>query len=308
MSPRVIAVVLNWNGWEDTVRCVGSLLDGDYDNQEVVIVDNQSTNDSVARLREAYPHLKLIVSTRNLGFGGGCNLGIAAALEAGADLVWLINNDAVVAPDALSKLVEKSVSPDVGIVGGVVFDMVEPQRLQTWGGGSFHGPFGAPRFLNGPSTDAEDFYITGACLLIKTDVIRAVGMLDASFFMYWEDADWSLRVASAGYRLVVADEAVIYHERCASTGKESPQREFMFHESFVQFYLKHWRRNPIAIGMIGSNFLKRLGRGKPMLAVSVLRGALSGAWKSIAYREPSIEASPTVLSSIKPLASNSQTG
>lgn len=286
MSPLVTVVILNWNGWKDTIACVDSLLESDYDNLRIVIVDNHSSNDSVERLRHRFPRVKLLLSSHNLGFSGGCNIGIEEAIRHDSEYVWLVNNDAVVLPDTLSKLMSRATPADVGIVGGVLYDLDDAKELQTWGGGVLTGLFSTPRFLKGPPKDSRSIYITGACLLIKTSVIRAVGSLDASFFMYWEDVDWSFRVAAAGYKLVIADDAVVYHKRCASTGQLSPRSEFMSHEAFVQFYVKHWRRNPLAIGMLGVNVIKRLLKGRPQLAMAVVQGAIQGTRKKLASTKP----------------------
>ena len=102
----VAVVVLNWNGWRDSVQCIQSLKQMDYPDCRIVLVDNASSDDSVLQIRKAFNDLDVLQSGANLGFGGGCNVGIRKALALGVDYIWLINSDTRVAPDALSCLVE----------------------------------------------------------------------------------------------------------------------------------------------------------------------------------------------------------
>src|SRR5450830_1576724 len=99
---RVDVVVLNWNGWQDTIACLASLQRQDYPHFNLLVVDNGSTDGSVDQIKKAMPALELLQTGANLGFGGGCNAGIKLALARGADYVWLINSDATVDSGALS--------------------------------------------------------------------------------------------------------------------------------------------------------------------------------------------------------------
>ena len=93
MMERVEIVVLNWNGWQDTIACIFSIQKQDYPNFHLLVVDNGSTDDSVVQIKKAAPAVELLQTGANLGFGGGCNAGIRLALDRGADFVWLINSD-----------------------------------------------------------------------------------------------------------------------------------------------------------------------------------------------------------------------
>ena len=104
-QPCVYIVVLNWNGWRDTLECMRSLDSMEYRNWHAVIVDNGSTDDSAKRLREAYPTVPVIENGKNLGFAAGNNVGIRIARKEGADYVFVLNNDVTVFPDTLSQLV-----------------------------------------------------------------------------------------------------------------------------------------------------------------------------------------------------------
>src|SRR5947199_350495 len=109
-SPKVACVVLNWNRWADTIECVNALKECIYPQLSLIIVDNGSTDDSLARIRSAHPKVLLLESGKNLGFAGGNNIGIRYALAHGADYVWLLNNDTTPAPDAVAALVAKALA------------------------------------------------------------------------------------------------------------------------------------------------------------------------------------------------------
>src|SRR5215213_2485085 len=104
MEPKVFIIILNWNGWQDTLECLASLNGLAYSSYEIVVVDNGSTDESEIRIREARPDITLLQTGSNLGYAGGNNVGIRYALEQGAEYVWLLNNDTVVHPASLRTL------------------------------------------------------------------------------------------------------------------------------------------------------------------------------------------------------------
>src|SRR3989337_2540822 len=120
--PLVYIVVVTWNGWPYTVRCLDSLRTLDYPSHHILTVDNGSTDDSVQQIRAAHPDIELTAIGQNLGFAGGANAGIHCALQRGAEYVWVLNNDVEVEPDTLTPLVEVArLRADVGIVGPSVW-------------------------------------------------------------------------------------------------------------------------------------------------------------------------------------------
>jgi len=126
-TPKVSCIVLNWNGWEDTLRCLAALEDTTYKNLQMIVVDNHSTDDSVERIKNAHPDTLVIEASANLGFAGGNNLGIRYALENGTEYVWLLNNDTVPAASALSELVSKALADrrTAGLLGQLDGDGVD---------------------------------------------------------------------------------------------------------------------------------------------------------------------------------------
>ncbi len=268
----VAVVVLNWNGWRDTVQCIQSLKQMDYPDCSILLVDNASTDDSVQQIRKAFNDLDVLQSGDNLGFGGGCNVGICKALALGVDYIWLINSDTRVAPDALSSLVAVAeASSQVGAVGSVIYEMHDPDRVQVWGGGLVNVWLGRSqhRLTAGP----VDF-VSGASMLLRADAVREVGMFDAqTFFMYWEDTDLGCRLRKRGWQLAVSEHSRIWHKQSASLGLESPLLVEYGTCSAVRFLRRHapWPLFSVTL-MLSLRLGKRLLRGDWLRLRALLRG------------------------------------
>lgn len=269
---RVAIVVLNWNGWQDTIACVASLQALTYGNFEILVVDNGSTDVSVAEIRSAFPEVTLLLSGANLGFGGGCNVGIRHALAQGADYVWLINSDATVDPAALTALVHVANSnPALGSVGSVLYEADKPDQVQLWGGGRVNLWLGRSNHcvVAGPIS-----FISGASLLLRRAALEQVGLFDeALFFMYWEDTDLGFRLARAGWQLAVAEDSKVWHKQSASLGLGNPLLDEYATRSCVRFLRRHAPVPSLSIALVLVRMVvKRVVVGRPDRLMAVLRG------------------------------------
>lgn len=271
---RVDVVVLNWNGWQDTIACLASLQRQDYSHFNLLVVDNGSTDGSVDQIKKAMPALELLQTGANLGFGGGCNAGIKLALARGADYVWLINSDATVDSDALSALVRVAEqNPALGAVGSVLYEADQHDRIQLWGGGTVNLWLGRSRHRISPGP--LDF-ISGASVLLRRTALEKVGLFDqATFFMYWEDTDLGFRLRQAGWQLAVADDSRVWHKQSASLGKRSPALDEYFTQSAVRFFRRHAPIPFVSISLLlGMMLAKRVVMGEMSRARAVLKGFL----------------------------------
>lgn len=227
MSPRVSIILVNYNGWKDTVDCINSLSHINYDNYEIIIIDNASQGDDLLQL-EKYKSEKvtLISAAKNLGFSGGNNLGIENALNKKSNYILLLNNDTIVEPDFLSIMLSKAEERAVGIVTPMIkyFD----KRDTIWSAGGRISKIRASGFTYGFNKNENelksDFYCTfasGCCMLIKSEVVEKVGLLDPDYFLYLEDTDYSYRVINAEYKIYYAASSIIYHKVTSSTAKDN---------------------------------------------------------------------------------------
>ena len=276
--PVVYIILLNWNGWRDTLNCLKSLKKLNFDNYFVVVVDNGSTDDSIAHLSGS-EEITLLRSDSNLGFSGGCNIGIRHAIDNRADYIWLLNNDTIVDSNALSEMVTVACKDrKIGAVGSVIYNMETSQEIQAWGGGRVSFLLGQAQTISKPIKDSQLDYLTAASVLICADALNQVGLLDENcFFMYWEDADFSFRLRDMGWQIVVAERSFIYHKLHASTGKGSRLLPQYFNKSSVRFFLRYapcplWS---ITLG-IGLRLIKCIIRNDYKSARGVLTGLIDG--------------------------------
>lgn len=274
----VYIVVLNWNGCQDVINCVQSLQKSKNNSYKIVIVDNNSTDDSVAQFRRQLPNINMIQNETNLGFSGGCNVGIRYALERGADYIWLLNPDTLVYEDTLDELLKCARgSVRAGIVGAAIYNMRDHDELQTWGGGLVNINTGKAGLVE---KHGWIDYISGACMLIPSRVFMDVGMLDDGYFMYWEDADFSMRVKRAGYALLVAANARILHKESSTYRNLTRKAEYMAASS-VRFF-KLYAKYPVLTVLVstGRRVGHELAMGRFGVALAALRAACKAMLKS----------------------------
>lgn len=229
-------------------------------------------------LRRHRPDIELVETNRNLGFGGGCNVGARDALSRGCDYLWFFNNDAVASPDALRHMVDEAErDPRTAVVGGVVRERADPEVVQSWGGGRISMSFGIERTVTSPVAREDLDWITGASMLVRGAAWRESGGFDEAFFMYWEDADLCTRLRGSGWALAVAERSVVWHRSVHALGN-NPRSHAYFNASAVRFFRRHARRpfGPIAIGVLG-RMVKQVFRGRIACARAVVTGAMKGS-------------------------------
>jgi len=232
MDKRVGVVILNWNGYRDTERCLRTVLESEYAGTVPVVVDNASADGSYERLRDEFPDVRMIRSPVNLGYGGGNNLGIRWALEQGMEYVYVINNDTEVPADSIGTLVAVMESDGrIGQVGPKVDDAT-CDRIGAVGG-EIHWPTAEPRQIGHGEEDCGQYstlldveFVPGTAVLVRRAALEEVGLIPDHYFMYFEDVDWSLRFRRAGWRTVVTPEASILHYESSTVGQHAPMKTY----------------------------------------------------------------------------------
>ena len=222
VPPSVLVVIINWNGWEDSLTSVDSVLRLNYPNLRVLLIDNGSTNGSIEHLRTIRDNrVELLELPENRGCTGGRNEGFKQALGAGVQYVWLLDNDAVVEDkDTLSSLVALAESdPKIGLVSPRIAEPGEEGRLTYCGGICSMDPFIYEKTQEPDEARrwAREYpnagLVMGTALLVKSSVIGEIGLLDERFFAYFEDNDYSYRSSLAGYRNLVDENSTVRHEQ-----------------------------------------------------------------------------------------------
>lgn len=232
--PTVAIVILNWNGWKNTLECLGSLYDISYANYRVIIVDNCSTDGSVKKIQSWINQKKrsssssrikisFILNSKNEGFVGGNNIAISQVLkESNSKYVLLLNNDTFVSRKFLTELVEVAESDkDIGIVGPKIYfyNIKNKKRIIESVGATINLFTGKVSWCGAKQLDEKQFedvrdvdYVEGTCLLIKREAIQKVGLLNEKLFAYFDDVDLCLRAKEKGYHVLCAPGSFIWHK------------------------------------------------------------------------------------------------
>lgn len=220
---KVGVILVNYRGAEDTCECIESLMSSDFQSLEVYVVDNDSGDGSCGAIESRCPGAKVIPLAENIGFGGANNVGMERAFRDGCDAVLLLNNDTVVDREMVGELASAAGDATVTVPLMLYFGEAD----MVWYGGGHFDAFGIPRhdhFKESRSTvDArmkQVGFATGCCVFIPKPVYECVGGFDESYFLYWEDADLSLRFAQNNVRILFCPQAVLWHKVSASTGGE----------------------------------------------------------------------------------------
>lgn len=269
---NVAIIILNWNGWKDTIECLESIYHINYSNYNVIVVDNNSNDDSVEKIKEyckgkigvksnffhydtsnkpikifeynenefetaqkdekeisnILPSEKIILvkNNGNYGFAGGNNTGIKYAVCIfKSEYILLLNNDTVVDRNFLEELVKAAENDEkIGFVGAKTYFYDKKEVIQAAGGGKIDlkKVIAVETALNQIDDGKYDQnieldYITGSCILCKKEVIDKIGMLNANYFMYWEDVDWCFRGRKSGYKSVYTFKSKIWHKVSVSS-------------------------------------------------------------------------------------------
>jgi GT2 family glycosyltransferase len=256
-EPPVWIIILNWNGRDMTLQCLDSLRAVTYPGRHILVVDNGSTDGSVGAFRDRHPDITVLPLPENRRFAGGNNAGMRHALAHGADLLLLLNNDTTVDPGFLLPMVKRIASDSsAGIIAPKILYHAEPDLL-WYAGGAISFWTGTMKHTGIREHDrgqhdipGKTGYATGCCLLVRKELVERIGMLDESYTMYTEDADWCMRARQAGYSILYEPRARIWHKVSVSAGghlswyklRNKALGNLRFYARYARWY--HWLTLP----------------------------------------------------------------
>jgi GT2 family glycosyltransferase len=255
MGLKVSIIVLCYNGVDLTLECLKTLQQQDYSPLEILVVDNASQDGTADIVRRAFPGVEIICTGDNLGYAAGNNVGMQAALEHGADLVFLVNNDTRLEPGCVSTLVRSLENyPRTGVIGPMVY---------TWGnhtvissaGGQINWRLADALNVGMNEVDSGQYlarpvdFINGCGLMVTRQAIEKAGMLDTRYFMYWEETDWCQRVKKAGFEIRFEPAACMEHKASLEVEELGATTIYYVTRNRLLFFGRHTPRllKPLAL-------------------------------------------------------------
>ncbi len=258
--PQVFVIVLNWNNAPDSIECLESIFKLNNDNFQVLVCDNDSTDNSVELILGWLAEHKLTVdevsetdltlvksklntdvvlikNKQNYGYAGGNNRGLSYTLSVGGkeDFVWIVNNDTTFHPEALNALINDAAQrSDVGLFGSTILDYHTRNTIQTQGGDRFYPWFGMSRHigegrlpkdgLSQETVESRMSYVVGASIFIRLATVRLLGLMAEEYFLYFEEVDWAIRARRLGINLGYAPKSLVYHKEGGTVGASVSNR------------------------------------------------------------------------------------
>lgn len=286
--PKLVVVVVNWNGRQDLPDCFRSLRDVTFLDQRVMMVDNGSVDDSVEWTRQNHPEVEIHETGENLRWAAGNNVALEILRDEGYEgFILLLNNDTVVPEGSLRRLVDAlEDTPDAWAATPRICYAANPALIWYDGGlvGRHTGwvRHAGLRKMAGKLDYNRRFvdYGTGCALMIRSEVLKTVGLLDDGYHFYGEDADYSLRLIKAGGRILHVPRALVLHKVSASVGSDSPRKAWMRTRSHIRLLGRHWSRSSWPLLMVtqvvflGGHTAWHLWHGRLESALAVWQGVL----------------------------------
>lgn len=247
---KVTVIIPHWNGWSILEPCLKSLDGSLYQNLEVTVVDNASTDDSVALIKENFPQFNVIENEENLGFAGGCNVGLR---ETEADYYLVLNNDTTHKPGWIRAMVDRMNSDErIAAVQPKIMSAQEPEVFDYAGGvGGLMDilayPFALGRIFttmekdDGYYDEPQDiFWASGTALLLRGAALDEVGLFDEDFFAHMEEIDLCWRFHNADWRVVNEPKATIYHHSGWTLPPDRFQKKYLNHRNNLMMIIKNY--------------------------------------------------------------------
>ena len=248
INSKVAVIVVNWKKYDITSSCIESILNSTNSNFKIILVDNESDNKKVKKFKYRN-EIKIIQNKKNEGFSKANNIGIDYALKNNYDYTILINNDTVVDKNLIEVLLRTAQAKNFSVLQPLI---LKYNGKEIWNAGGrinyFFGNFITRKKVGNSLNSSQELteWLTGCCCLFKTKIFKEIGKLDESFFAYYEDVDFSLRLKKHGYKIGFTSKTHVYHYESFSSisnnykgGKLSPYIHYLNIRNHILILKKH---------------------------------------------------------------------
>lgn len=252
-KPKVIVSLLNWKNYENTITCIHSLNTLDYDNLEIIVIDNNSPNNSYEIISKEFPKLKVIKSPKNDGYAAGHKIAADIALKENVDLLWILNTDLKVRKNTLTELINAYIEYGEAIYGSTTLLSETPETINFGGGAEYLNKNQAFSYNIFYQKDySEEFKklkvrnvqsVEGSSILIPLKTIKNIGFMNMSYFMYGEETDYCFYAREKGIPSLLVTNSVIIHKGGGSfenNPKISVVEAYYRQRNFIFFNKKYY--------------------------------------------------------------------
>jgi len=260
IKSSVSIVIPHWNNVDVLSECLESISNTNFENFETIVVDNASTDNSVASVRSNYPNVKLIENDKNYGYAGGCNKGAEAA---SGDYLIFLNNDTVQEKDWISNLIKTINSDDkIAAVQPKILNYYDRNVFDYAGGSGGHMdiycfPFARGRIFSFQENDEGQynnkekcFWSSGTCFMVRRELFQKSGGFDESFFAHMEEIDLCWRLYAMGFEVWVEPDSVVYHKNALTLPMYSHKKYYLNHRNSLLMLLGNYSiKNIFLIGI-----------------------------------------------------------
>ena len=245
-KPLVSIITINFRDAATTSALLDSITKQSYSNIQVIVVDNGSLEEVSETFKAHYSEVEVIVSKENRGFAGGNNLGIQAAK---GDYLFFVNNDTVFTPDLIEQSLAAFTTDEIGVVAPKIYYFDQPEIIQ-YAGFTPINPLTARNQTIGKDEKEEGQhdvsnetpYAHGAAMMLRRSVVEQVGAMPEDYFLYYEEMDWCVQIRNAGYKIIYAPKAMIYHKESIAVGKMSPLKTYYLTRNRILFMRRNASR------------------------------------------------------------------
>lgn len=235
-EPLVYIIILNWNSYNDTMECIDSIRKSSYQNYELLIVDNSSTDNSYAILKRQFSNIKIIKNKINSGYAGGNNRGIKYAINKKAEYIFIINPDSIISETCINELVNKmSEDNSIGMASPKIY-YYDKSNIIWYAGSNIDWKRGLTPHIGCNEKDLGQYdlntytdRVSGCAVMIKAEILNRTGLFDERYFLYFEETDLSLRFRHYGYKMAYVATAKCWHKISKTTGG--------YYGSIYQYYM-----------------------------------------------------------------------
>lgn len=291
--PLVSIILVNYRTWQDTVECMESIEKNSYQNYEIIVVEVENHNDSLAKLSDFAKNrkkIKILEFPENKGFADANNFAINYVLKQNkTEFIWVLNNDTVIRKNAIQELINfynfQQEKEKIGFIGSKLLYHHNPEIIQTVGG-KINKWLATSKLIGKGEKDTGQFdnqqltpdYVIGAAMFFHKSLIDKIGLMPTGYFLYSEDVDWCITAKKAGFTNFTATKSIVLHKQGKTIGNKYLEEDFnpvtgkYLYSSYLKFFKKHYKIHvPMAYFMLAKKMIGRLLRGKKTEAKVILK-------------------------------------